>query len=727
MNQGKYYLAKRAEHNYSAKLDECIQEACKYCIEQATNSQTDIHPLMVLGKIQSGKTRAFTGLMALAFDNDFDMIFILTKNSKALLAQTYKRMRKEFEVFINSNEINIFDIMRAVQGLTRYELKKKIIIVAKKEKNNLDKMSRFITEYMINQHKNCLIIDDEADTTSIGFSKVQGTDDEFDLRTIAAKINDIRGNLEGCTFVQVTATPYALYLQPDFNDEDIKPVKPQKTVSIPSGDEYIGSEYYFLDSKKDNHPARFIYGEVSDDELKLAIMKKDDRRMFKVEEIITREDRLTMFKAGIMNFIVGGCVLRRMNPNTHYSYVIHTATQKDNHSRLESITQEFLSKIIERDASTTPIIENMIKIAYEDILRSVNAFGHEMPTLHEIRQDFFESINEEYVSVSIINSDRDIGTYLCEETGELTLRTPLSIFVGGQVLDRGVTIPRMIGFFYGRNPKTMQQDTVLQHSRMFGYRKKEWLSVTRFYTSRRIYENMVKITEIDVALREDIENNRFTDGIYFIQRRDDAKGKIVPCSPAKIKVSDVVYLKPEQRILPVGFSPIPKSYAAKHLNKIQKSLSAIIDINKTEAQLVDVACVEDVIAEIYELIKQDDEAGRFIPFETFMTSLKYLTRDTNKVHLIVRTNRNVSKYREKGRYLDTPDTAQDEATIARMCAIDHPALMLIHQTGKAEGWEEREFWWPVLRVQRNAPKTIYALDEAVGKIKRKRLKYSKKG
>jgi hypothetical protein len=54
-----------------------------------------------------------------------------------------------------------------------------------------------------------------------------------------------------------------------------------------------------------------------------------------------------------------------------------------------------------------------------------------------------------------------------------------------------------------------------------------------------------------------------------------------------------------------------------------------------------------------------------------------------------------------------------------MCAIDHPALILIHQTGKADGWEDREFWWPVLRVQRNAPKTIYALDEAVGKVKRK--------
>jgi hypothetical protein len=120
-----------------------------------------------------------------------------------------------------------------------------------------------------------------------------------------------------------------------------------------------------------------------------------------------------------------------------------------------------------------------------------------------------------------VNSDNQVEAILDEDNGELRLRSPFSNFVGGQVLDRGVTIPRMIGFYYGRNPKTMQQDTVMQHSRMFGYRQKEWLSVTRFYTTKRIYENMTKITEIDVALREDIEKNKFNEEIYFLQRKYD--------------------------------------------------------------------------------------------------------------------------------------------------------------------------------------------------------------
>lgn len=99
--------------------------------------------------------------------------------------------------------------------------------------------------------------------------------------------------------------------------------------------------------------------------------------------------------------------------------------------------------------------------------------------------------------------------------------------LGRQVLDRGITIPNMVGFYYARNPKTMQQDTVMQHSRMFGYRGNDLLSITRFYTTRKIYESMVKITEIDVALRDDIRHNRFEDGICFIERRGDNMGGVL--------------------------------------------------------------------------------------------------------------------------------------------------------------------------------------------------------
>lgn len=728
MIKGKYYSQKVKENEYSTELQNCIESACQFCINSASQKydssigEGEKHPLMMLGKIQSGKTRAFTGLMALAFDNAFDMVFILTKNSKALVQQTYKRMRHEFKNFIKENEVEVFDIMRVLNGLTDYELDKKLVIVAKKEKTNLDRMGNFISNYTINLRKNCLIIDDEADTTGIGFNKIKDMDNEFDLRTVASKVNEIRGSLEGCVFVQVTATPYALYLQPEFDEQSMKPIKPKQTVLVPSGGEYIGGEYYFINSQEGNHPGRFIYKEVSEQEHDIISMKKGDRRKFKDEEILIRKDKLEVFKRGLMNFVVGGCILRLRNKNAHYSYVIHTATQKSSHLRLENISKEFFEQIKNRTDETVTIIEEMLKGSYNDLSQSVTSYAYNMPDFELTREAFYHAIDKDYISITIVNCDNDVNAILDEDNGELRLRSPFSIFVGGQVLDRGVTIPKMIGFYYGRNPKTMQQDTVMQHSRMFGYRSKELLSVTRFYTTKRIYENMTKITEIDMELREDIENGRFEEGIYFLRKDEDTKsGKIVPCSPSKVLLSNIIMLRSARRLLPIGFTPIAKSYASKISRDINKRLLLLMDENYKNDILVPLDEMEGIINLAYSAIKPDDGAARFVSLERFLTTMRYLAGDDKKLHLIVRRGRNISKFKKGTVYQDAPDTAhgsQDELTIARKVAIDYPALIMIHQNGEAEGWIGSEFWWPVLVAPKNINRIIFALPEQQGRIRK---------
>lgn len=204
---GKFYLNKCQELEYSDEMKKCIEDACIYCVENVSDNINGYykgdHPLMMLGKIQSGKTRAFTGVMALAFDNGFDYVFILTKNSKALVEQTYKRMRKEFKKFIDEDEVDVYDIMKLQDDLTPYELEKRLIFVAKKQKDNLKRICNFISDYMKNTDKKCLIIDDEADISGIGYEKAKENKDEFDLRTIASEVNKIRGSLDGYVFVQV--------------------------------------------------------------------------------------------------------------------------------------------------------------------------------------------------------------------------------------------------------------------------------------------------------------------------------------------------------------------------------------------------------------------------------------------------------------------------------------------------------------------------------------------
>lgn len=732
MKFGKYFEYKKNETKYTSEMESCIIETCQYCINNTfgADEEKQKHPIMMLGKIQSGKTRAFTGLIALAFDNDFDMVFVLTKNSKALVQQTESRMKKEFKPFISEYELEVKNIIKMSYTLTGYQLEKKMIIIAKKEKNNLDKIISFIEDYSINKNKRCIIIDDEADTTGVGYGKNKETE-EFDLRTVASKVNDIRGSLDGCVFVQVTATPYALYLQPEFNEDDKpEPIKPQKTILVPSGEGYIGGEYYFINSKDEKHPARFLFKAIDADEHEIVSDQKRkgkkskiaDRRVFKEEDILLREDKLPVFKLGIINFMIGAIILREKK-KSHYAYAIHTATQKDSHFRLKSVADHLFDDIRNRSCYTIPLIEKLIINSYDDIKRSIEAYGYEIPDYELIRKRFYEAVDKEYYSVDIVNSDNDIDELLNEESGELNLRSPFSIFVGGQVLDRGVTIPNMIGFYYGRSPISMQQDTVLQHSRMFGYRSKELLSVTRFYTTDRIHDNMGKITEIDMELREDIEKGNIGNGVYFITCKEQDKkfgprGKIIPCSPDKIRISDVILLKSHKHLLPIGFLPISKIKSVEIDNIVNCRISNLIKQNRMLVGKLSYMDAEEIIRIVYSGIKPDSNTTRFVTEDEFINTMRFLINENKEIDILIKKNKNNSKYRSNGRIEDAPFTGDSESKIAEDLAINNPVILLLQENGNGKDWEYRPFWWPVLVLPKNIPKIIYASKVSSEKIKK---------
>ena len=88
---------------------------------------------MLLGRIQSGKTRAFIGVIAKALGRRFDIAVILTKGTKTLAAQTVARLNADFSHEIENDEILVFDIMKPPGRLIKGDLKKKLIIVVKKQ------------------------------------------------------------------------------------------------------------------------------------------------------------------------------------------------------------------------------------------------------------------------------------------------------------------------------------------------------------------------------------------------------------------------------------------------------------------------------------------------------------------------------------------------------------------------------------------------------------------
>jgi len=312
----------------------------------------------------------------------------------------------------------------------------------------------------------------------------------------------------------------------------------------------------------------------------------------------------------------------------------------------------------------------------------------------------------ERINISVVNSENEVKDML-DERGQLELRTPLNIFVGGQILDRGITIANLIGFVYGRRPQKMQQDTVLQHARMFGYRDKKDLAVTRLYTTEKLYNQMAKINEFDSALRKDFEERRNSDGVIFIRR--DEMGKIIPCSPNKIMVSKTQILKEYKRILPIGFTPKCKSKISSIINKVDKIILRENPSHKKQSEFTvskEVAC--QIVNLIYDTIDLDNNYT--VNEETMVSLINYFSH--GEVHLVVREGKEAKKETPvAGRIMNAPDNGITDGRVAKRLAEKDPAMILVKNTGEKEnGWSGTPFWWPILVIPKEINSTVYAAE-----------------
>jgi hypothetical protein len=87
-----------------------------------------------------------------------------------------------------------------------------LILIVKKEDDNLDRLlDAFETKHPELRKKKVLIIDDEADYASVTARKKDGV---IGVGRISGQIDHLRGLVADSAFLQVTATPYSLYLQP---------------------------------------------------------------------------------------------------------------------------------------------------------------------------------------------------------------------------------------------------------------------------------------------------------------------------------------------------------------------------------------------------------------------------------------------------------------------------------------------------------------------------------
>ncbi|WP_413522511.1 Z1 domain-containing protein [Photobacterium phosphoreum] len=673
------------------------------------------HPGMLLGKIQSGKTKTFIAIMALGFDNDFEVVVVFTKGTKALATQTERRINDEFKSFIKDDELDVYDVMKLPESFTKWELKKKIVIVCKKQKDNFAKLIKlFKNENYGFDSKRILIIDDEADYASIGYKK--NKEKELEANLAAQELDKLRKLNDQISFLQVTATPYSLYLQPEnieVQGNIFRPIRPAFTELVPVNDGYIGSDFYFENDDDPDTVGHHLHCEISKKEL--FALKKEDRRRFKLEDALTSNSILGI-RSTVINFIVGGAIRQLQDEHSNdklrkLSCLVHTEVAKTSHTWQKTVVEKIHRELKKSADGDKQVFQQLIDISYKDLSKTVSLNGNYLPSIVSVTDRIKYILKDEMLMIASVNSEQQVEDML-DDSGQLKLRAPLNIFIGGNILDRGITINNLTGFYYGRSPKQFQQDTVLQHCRMFGYRPSEDLAVTRFYTEANIKKAMKAMHDSDVALRKQFESNK-DQGVVFIQ--GTASGVVRPCSPNKIILSNTTTLKPYKRLLPVGFQT-----KSKHeTNLITAKIDECLNANFSAKQLEEPFLINKYLAlEIIELaksaIQMEEKEGYTFDWKAMKDAILYMCGDKQEMWCLLLKNRNNKRLAGEGshtKYVATPDTAKTEGRKARENAHDVPMLALFRQNGEksedGKGWCGAPFFWPLVYASGNVKTTIY--------------------
>jgi hypothetical protein len=700
--------------------DEALMDCMEQTIQELLSTETDVeHPGMLLGDIQSGKTRGFTGIIALGFDKKYDITVVLTKGTRALVKQTVQRLKNEFSDFEDEDILSVYDVMEMPDDLNEYVTEKqKLIIVVKKEDDNIAKLTKLFSKiYPTFKSKIVLIVDDEADFVSIGYRKKKNKDGtkELDINVISKQISNFRKLLaDGSDYLQVTATPYSLYLQPKdikIKDAIFAPMRPKFTKVLPIHSKYIGSNYYFEESKKDDSPARYLFEAI--DENELATVSKTHGTVLKNA---LKSPAVKHLRSALSNYITASSIRSiqsEQQGSLRYksSFIIHTETSRAKHDNQGDLIKKLIEEFKKESGSRSDLLRALLRESYDNLALSISLTDYLLPDFEAVFEKVCENVR--FITTRLINSDSDVANLLNVKTGELRLDSPLNIFIGGQILDRGITIQNLIGFYYGRNPKRMQQDTVMQHARIFGARSLEDMAVTRLYTTERIHEAMRRMHESDKALRKAFEEGGARQRVAFIQRSED--GKIVPCNPGKLLISNTITLKPGGTLPIYGFQTKAKTNISAIVEDITKTLNEASNNHVTEPFLVSAKLALSLIDKIYQTYETEVFG---CTREEFKAAIEYTSNQTKdpvlKGHVYVFSNtkpKRNSRYKENQRGKMFNDVCYDgktDSVKAKEVAHEVPCLFFSFQEGAKENdWRDANFYWPVLFIQENIVTSIF--------------------
>ncbi len=406
----------------------------------------NVTKILCLGKVQSGKTAFFISVIALAFDNGYDVAFLLGGTKNTLRDQNYERVVTEFSnnpkvKVLELNEVNGDDVAAYVKD--GYKV---VAVVLKNaaERRNIGRMQS-VMQY--NAGCPMVIIDDEGDEYSPGAPKLKAKNPKAGKTHDA--IVDLIGSASCVTYLSVTATPQANLLLSTIDE-----LSPEHVVLVEPGKGYTGGNS-FHDTIDNPHVVQ--------------IKDSDDF-----------EDSIPESFKDALYFFIFACALRvTKGDDSAYSMLVHP-------SSLTKVHEMVAEKINIAYEYICGNLSNQDNVAYEDQCEKLKKQYCEYKQEYEIEysfEDILKNINVVLEKMQVLQVNAVSGDELSEEKKYV-------IYVGGNMLGRGLTIKNLCVTYIYRESKETAIDTLYQRARWFGY-KRRYFDICRVYMTAKLKQAFI--------------------------------------------------------------------------------------------------------------------------------------------------------------------------------------------------------------------------------------------
>lgn len=423
---------------------------------------------LIYGLVQSGKTGVLTVTGAMGIDAGYGLIVILTTDIKTLYNQTLGRVR---EAFPGLDTIFNDEFKDTTAFLHRIKSWPCAIVTTK----NVERLDDLIQNFKVGgvRELSALIIDDEGDQASLNTRarRADGT-----RSAVNQKITELRGFFQKSTYLQVTATPAALFLQTKGHE-----FRPKFTVLSHPGSDYVGGEEFFGDG------SQLVENFALNDITVVAPGAQPAPRLTIPNSLLRALD----------TFMIGATFKRQNAPTENCAFLCHVSTRNADHGHMVNLMLKYKMDLTADLKAKNQSLRTRLKVAYDAL-----ALTHE-PLRGTEFDDLVKSLDfySPGIAVKLVNKDTD---------DDVAVQSPYNLFVGGNKLGRGVTIKNLLVSYYGRHPRTPQADTILQHARMYGYRRKD-IGLLRLFLPQELHDIFRAINTMERALRVVVDQESSED------------------------------------------------------------------------------------------------------------------------------------------------------------------------------------------------------------------------